>query len=408
MAKHHALTDTTIRKAKPAAKARKLFDGGGLYLEISPAGRKAWRLKYRYAGKEKRFSLGGYPAVSLADARKRQLRARELLAGGQDPSQVRQREKAAERASAEESFEAIAREWLDKQGAKWTAEYNDTIARRLETNALPWLGSRPVAEIAPSELLACLRRIEARGAVETAHRVRQYCSQIFRYAVVTGRAERDPAADLKGALAPVKVRHFPSIQNPEAIGALLRAIDGYKGEPITRCALRIAPLVFVRPGELRHAEWADVDLQAAEWRIPAERMKMRTPHIVPLAVQAVEMLQDLRPLTGGGRFVFPSLRGRARPMSENTINGALRRLGYSKDEMTGHGFRSLASTRLNELGWRPDVIERQLAHAERDAVRAAYNYAEYLPERRRMMQAWADYLGSLRAGSGKVVSIGAA
>jgi integrase len=398
------LTDAAIRSAKPAEKPQKLFDGGGLYLEIAPSGGKWWRLKYRYGGKEKRISLGVYPDVGLRDARSRREAARKALAQGRDPSAEKQAQKAARAAVHANTFEAVAREWVQRKAGGWTQGHAEKILRRLEKEAFPWIGGRPVAEITPPELLRVLRRIEARGVIETAHRVHQNCGQVFRYAVATGRAERDPAADLKGALAPVKVTHHASVTDPTGISSLLRAIDGYTGSHVTRCALRLAPLVFVRPGELRAAEWAEVDLENAEWRIPAARMKMRSAHVVPLSTQAVEILRDLQPLTGDGRLLFPGARSRSRPMSENTINAALRRLGYDKNAMTGHGFRSMASTLLNEMGWNRDAIERQLAHSERNKIRAAYNYAEHLPERRRMMQAWADYLDTLAAG-GKVTPI---
>ena len=273
------------------------------------------------------------------------------------------------------------------------------IFRRLERNIFPNLGGRPIADITSRELLGVLRKVESRGAIETAHRTKQNCSQVFRYAVATGRAERDPTIELRGALTPSRERHHPSITDPKGIGGLLRAIDGYDGSLVTKCALRLAPLTFVRPGELRRAEWAEFNLDKAEWRIPPERMKMRELHIVPLSAQAVDAVKELQPLTGRGKYVFPGARTNGRPMSENTVNTALRRLGYSKDQMTGHGFRSMASTHLNEHGWHRDAIERQLAHAERDGVRAAYNFAEHLPERRRMMQAWADYLDALKAGA---------
>lgn len=410
------LTDPAIRKAKPADKPRKLFDGGGLYLEIAPSGGKWWRLKYRHAGKEKRVSLGTYPDVPLAEARKRRDKARELIAGGQDPAAVKRAERIASTAAAAETFEAIGREWFAKFSPQWAPGHADKIIARLDRDIFPWIGKRPIAEITAPELLQVLRRIEARGAVETAHRAQQNCGQVFRYAVATGRAQSDPTASLRGALAPPVKRHHASTTDPQAIGELLRAIDGYQGSFVTRCALKLAPLLFVRPGELRRAEWQEIDFDKAEWRIPAHKMKARAPHIVPLCVQAVAVLRELYPLTGQGipakpdapRYVFPGERTRTRPMSENTVNAALRRLGYSKDQMTGHGFRSMASTLLNEQGWHRDAIERQLAHAERDAVRAAYNYAEHLPERRRMMQAWADYLDRLREGRGKVVAIGSA
>jgi integrase len=277
--------------------------------------------------------------------------------------------------------------------------HSRTIIRRLELNIFPWLGSKPAASITAPELLSALRRIENRGALETAHRVLQICSQVFRYAIATGHAERDPSVDLRGALPPTKPKRMSTITDPQKIAELLRAIDGYAGHIITRCALRLAPLVFVRPGELRKAEWSEIDTDKTGWKIPAEKMKGRVPHIVPLSTQAVEILREIEPFTGDSRYVFPSLRTTQRPMSNNTILAALRRMGYAKDEMSGHGFRSMASTLLNEQGWNRDAIERQLAHAERNSVRAAYNYAEFLPERKRMMQAWADYLYTLKSGA---------
>jgi integrase len=393
------LTDTVIRKAGPGPKPIRLFDAGGLYLEVAPSGGKWWRLKYRFAEKEKRLSLGVYPEVSLKEARLKRDDARRLLANGVDPSAQRQVSKSALVESATNSFETIAREWFAKFSQGWVESHSDKIIRRLERDVFPWLGARPVNTITAAELLTALRRIESRGALETSHRAMQNCGQVFRYAVATGRAERDPTADLRGALPPVKEKHHASVKDPKAIGALLRAIDGYQGSLITKCALRLAPLLFVRPGELRKAEWTELNLDGAEWRIPAERMKMREQHIVPLSAQAVAILRELHALTGGRRYVFPGARTNGRPMSENTVNAGLRRLGYAKDEMTGHGFRSIASTLLNEQGWHRDAIERQLAHAERNNIRAAYNFAEHLPERRKMMQAWSDYLDGLKAGA---------
>ncbi len=393
------LTEIAVRKAKSGAKPARLFDGGGLYLEIAPSGGKWWRLKYRFAEKEKRLSLGVYPEVSLKAARAKRDDARRLLASGIDPSEQRQQSKSALVERAVKSFEAIAHEWFAKFSENWVDTHSSKIIRRLERDVFPWLGARPIDSITAVELLTALRRIESRGALETAHRAMQNCGQVFRYAVATGRAERDPTADLHGALPPVKEKHHASIRDPKAIGALLRAIDGYEGSLVTKCALRLAPLLFVRPGELRKAEWTEFSLDAAEWRIPAARMKMREQHIVPLSTQAVAILRELHALTGARRYVFPGARTNGRPMSENTVNAGLRRLGYAKDEMTGHGFRSIASTLLNEQGWHRDAIERQLAHAERDNVRAAYNFAEHLPERRKMMQAWSDYLDGLKIGA---------
>jgi integrase len=346
----------------------------------------------------------------LKSARAKREALRQQLAAGVDPGQARKAGKAA--LAGAESFEAIAREWYMKFSPGWVASHADRIMRRLERDLFPWLGARPIAEIKAPELLAVLRRIESRGAQETAHRAMQNCGQVFRYAVATGRAERDPTGDLRGALPPPKGRHHASILEPKRVGELLRAIDAYQGFFVTKCALRLAPLVFVRPGELRKAQWSEIDLDHAEWRIPAERMKMREQHIVPLSRQAVEILRELEPLTSrpiGAKpdaplFVFPSGRSGERPMSENAVLAALRRMGYAKEDMTGHGFRSMASTLLHEQGWNHQVIERQLAHAERNAVSAAYNFAEHLPERCRMMQTWADYLDALK-GRANVVPL---
>lgn len=394
------LSKLLIDKTKPQAKSVRLSDGRGMYLEISPAGGKWWRFKYRFAGKERRISLGVYPDVPLAAAREKREEARRQVAAGIDPGEQRKAAKVALVESTENTFEAIAREWFGLFSTKWVKGHADKIIRRLELNVFPWLGSRPIKAITAPELLAVLRRVESRGANETAHRALQVCGRVFRYAIATGRAERDPSRDLSGALAPIQERHFASITEPLAVGELLRAIDAYKGAFVTRCALRLAPLVFVRPGELRAAQWAEFDFDKSEWRIPPSRMKARVQHIVPLSTQAVAILRELQPLTGRFPFAFPSVRSRYRAMSENAVTGALRRMGYTGQDMTGHGFRSMASTLLNEQGWNRDAIERQLAHGERDAVRAAYNYAEHLPERRRMMQAWSDYLERLKDGSG--------
>jgi integrase len=393
------LTATAVKNAKAVAKPLKLFDSGGLYLLVRPNGSRWWRFKYRIRGREKLLSLGVYPDVSLALARDRRDDARRQTASGVDPADVRKASKAANADRALNSFECVAREWLAKQAAKWALGHGDKISRRFERDVYPWLGSKPISDISAADLLSTLRRIEARGAIETAHRALQNCGQVFRYAVATGRSHTDPTGALRGALTPVVARHFASITEPRAVGELLRAIQGYRGSFVTKCALKLAPLVFVRPGELRKAEWREFDLDAAQWRIPAERMKARDPHVVPLSEQALACLRELQPLTGAGAYVFPGARTVKRPMSENTVLSALRRLGYSRDEMTGHGFRSMASTMLNEQGWHRDAIERQLAHSERNHVRAAYNYAEHLPERIRMMQAWADYLDSLIPGA---------
>jgi integrase len=350
----------------------------------------------RFAGKEKRLSVGVYPDVSLKDARAKRDELRRLLANGIDPGQHRQLEKVRGVEAAANSFEAVALEWLAKFDDSWTPGHAARIKRRLERDVFPWIGTRPISDITAPELLATLRRIENRGVLETAHRAMQNCGQVFRYAVATGRAERDPTGDLRGALPPTEQTHHASITEPKAIGELLRALTAYKGSLVTSCALRLAPLFFVRPGELRRAEWSEFNFEAAEWRIPGEKMKAGELHIVPLSAQAVAILRELHPLTGHGQFVFPGVRTNKRPMSENTVLAALRRMGYTTEQMTGHGFRSMASTLLNEQGWHRDAIERQLAHGERNKVRAAYNYAEHLPERRKMMQAWADYLDVLR------------
>ena len=395
------LTDTAIRSAKSSAKPIRLFDGGGLYLEVSPAGGKLWRLKYRFHGKEKRLALGIYPAVPLAKARERRDEARKLLADGIDPGVHRKAAKAARAGLAANTFEAVGREWYAKVAPSLASTTKTKIIRRLEVDAFPVTGNRPIDSLAAADLIRVIERIEQRDAADVARRVHNYVGRIFRYAVGRGLASRDPSRDieLKDILPTPDVQHHASITDPKAVGGLLRAIEGFTGAFGTRCALRLAALVFVRPGELRHAEWAEFDFDKAEWRIPAGKMKMKEQHIVPLSTQAIAVPREIQPLTGRGRYVFPSERGGGRPMSENTINGALRRLGYAKDEMTGHGFRSMASTLLHELGVPHAVIERQLAHGERNKVSAAYNFAEHLPERRKMMQQWADYLDKLRAGA---------
>ena len=389
------LSDTRVRAAKPRDRAYKLYDERGLFLFVTPTGGRLWRLKYRLRDREKLISLGAYPDVGLKRAREKRDEARKLLADGVDPSAERQERRTA----LLETFEGVAEEWLELQSKSLAAETISILGTRLKSALYPYLGSRPITAITAQELLGALRRIEARGRHETAHRVRALAGRVLRYAVATGRAQHDVAADLKDALAPVKSRNFASVTDPVRVGELMRAIDGYTGHPVTALALKLAPLVFVRPGELRAAEWTEFDLLAAEWRIPGARMKMGDPHIVPLSRQALAILRELEPLARGGRYLFPSLRTRDRPMSNNTINAALRRLGYTSQEQTGHGFRTMASTLLNEQGFPPDVIELQLAHSDRNKVRAAYNKAQRLSERRKMMQAWADYLDGLRAGA---------
>jgi integrase len=411
MARHLIKSDMAIRTAKPDVTPR-LKDGDGLYLLLKPGGSHWWRLDYSIGGKRKTLSLGTYPDTGLKAARDKAAEARQQVAAGIDPSDLRKASKAEQAKALEAdkriasgqpavgSFEEVAREWFAKFSPGWAASHSSKIIRRLECDVFPWLGRRPIADIEAMEVLEVLRRIEARGAVDTAHRVHQNCGQIFRYAIATARAKRNPCPDLRGALPTVKQSHYASITEPQAIGGLLRAIDGYEGYFVTKSALRLAPLVFVRPGELRHAEWTEMDLKKAEWNIPAGKMKMREQHLVPLSKQAVAILRELQPLTGNGRYVFPCARANGRPMSDNAILVALRRMGYAKDEMSGHGFRAMARTVLDEvLGCRVELIEHQLAHAVKDANGRAYNRTKHLPERRKMMQTWADYLDKLKAGA---------
>jgi integrase len=392
------LTDTIARNAKPAAKTVRMFDRDGLYLEVSPRLGKWWRLKYRYAGKEKRVSLGVYPEVNLKKARARTIEARQLLDAGVDPSENRRAAKAAQVQGTANSFEVVTREWIDQQIKSWVRGHGERILTRFERDIFPWIGARPIADLTAPELLTMARRIEKRGALETAHRALGNCGQVFRYAIATGRAKRDPTGDLRGALPAVRPTHFAAITDPKPVGALMRAIDGYERSLTVRCALRLAPLVFVRPGELRHAEWTTIDLDGGEWGYTVT--KTNTPHVVPLSSQAVAILRELKPLTGRGRYVFSSARSSQRPMSDNAILAAMRRMGIAKDEMSGHGFRAMARTILDEvLGFRPDFIEHQLAHAVRDPNGRAYNRTAHLAERRKMMQAWADYLDKLKSGA---------
>lgn len=392
------LTDTAIRNYKPGAKPAKVAAEKGLFMLVTPSGGKWWRFKYRFGGKEKLLALGVYPEVSLKEARARRDAARKMLENDIDPGEQRKTDKATRAERAANSFEAVTREWCKKMTPAWAPAYAVRLLRRFERDVFPLLGAKPIAEIKPPELLAAIRKIEARGAIETAHRARGDCGQVFRYAIATGRAERDIAADLRGALAPVQVTHYAAVTEPEKVAELLRGLDVYQGSFIVRCALLLAPLLFVRPGELRRAEWADIDLETAEWRYTVTKTK--TAHIVPLATQAVTILRDLHALTGAGRYVFPGARSNGRPMSDNAILAAMRRSGIPADEMTGHGFRAMARTILDEvLGFRPDFIEHQLAHAVRDPNGRAYNRTAHLPERKKMMQAWADYLDKLKAGA---------
>jgi integrase len=398
------LTPSAVANAKAKAAPYSLTDGGGMFLQVNPDGSRWWRFRYYRPGTGKRntLSLGTFPDVPLKRAREKRDDARKLVADGIDPADKRQ----AEAVAAADTFEAVAREWYAKQSGQWVPAHGERIIRRLERDVFPWSGRKPIAKLDARAVLATLRRIESRGAIETAHRALQNIGQVFRYAVATGRASGDVTRDLRGALSPITERHHAAIIDPDQVGDLLRAIDAYSGTLPVRCALRLAPLVFLRPGELRMAEWAEFDLDAAEWNIPEHKMKMREPHLVPLSSQAVAILRELQPLTGAGRFVFPGARDRKRPLSDMALLGALRRMGYDKDTMTAHGFRAMARTILDErLGFRPDVIEHQLAHAVKDPNGRAYNRTAHLPERRKMMQAWADYLDALRQDHGKVVPL---
>lgn len=401
-----ALTDTAIKTAKPAAKAIKMTDGDGLYLLIHPNGGKWWRFDYRFDGKRKTLSMGVYPEVSLRDARDRRDDARRKIANQIDPGEHRKANKNARADAVANSFETVAREWFTKMLSTWTPDHADKIIKRLERDVFPWIGDKPIADLTAPAVLTTIRRIEARGRLETAHRALQNCGQVFRYAVATGRAERDPTSDLRGALPPTREKHMAAITDPVEVGALLRAIDAFRGTLIVQSALKLSALVFVRPGELRQAEWAEIDLDKGEWNIPASRMKgwarkgITTPHLVPLAPQAVAILRDLQPLTGRGQFVF-SGRDPKKCMSNAAVNAALRRMGYdTKTEMTGHGFRAMARTILHEeLGIDREAIEHQLAHAVPDTLGTAYNRTKFIKERRTMMQRWADYLDKLKAGA---------
>ena len=387
-----SLTDTALRAAKPSDKARKLFDGDGLFLFVTPTGTKSWRLKYRYMNKEKLLALGLYPQVSLKDARERAAAARKLVANDIDPSVERKQSKVL----MQNTFELVALEWHEKQTPAWSERYAADVLKRMRRNIFPVLGSRPVAAVSAPELLALIRKIEARGTIEVAHIVRTICSSVFRYAIATGRAERDPAADLKGALSPRIRKSHPAITSPDTVGILMSAIDNYPGTLVVRSALKLMALTFCRSGEIRNAEWKEFDLADSLWRIPAERMKMSRDHLVPLSRQAMAVLERLRQYSGNDQYVFPSYNTETKSMGRETLRSALRRLGFEKDEMCPHGFRSMASTLLNEMNFNADWIERQLAHVPREHIRGIYNRAEYLPERRKMMQAWADYLDELR------------
>lgn len=411
------LTDVDCRNAKAKEKAYKLSDSAGLYLEVTATGSKYWRWKYRFGGKEKRLAIGVYPRVSLKEARKQRDQARDMLDAGQDPSAEKKVQRLTSKLLANTTFEGVAREWFDREKQTWVDSHAARIIRRFERDIFPYLGSRPIADIATPEMLSVLRKIEERGAIETSHRAKWDCSQVFLYAIETGRAERNPIDGMsKGALKQPVARNLAAVVDPEGIGQLIRAIRGYQGSPVVRAALQLAPLVFLRPGELRQAQWAEFDLDgagkfaaggAAMWEVPNERMKrpkeekeLTGGHLVPLSRQAIQVLRDLYPLTGRGRYVFPSPRTPQRPLSDNGVLSALRRMGYSGDEMTGHGFRAMARTALAErLKVEERYIGLQLAHAVRDANGRAYNRASFIEERTKMMQQWADYLDRLAAGA---------
>lgn len=411
------LSDLEIRNAKPKDTDYKLYDGGGLHLVVTRTGGKLWRLKYSFNGKEKTLSLGSYPSVPLSSyfdkatsteiegARGKREQAKRLLANGIDPSAIKKAQKTAQGEQDANTFEVVAREWHSKFSHTWVASHAQHKLERLEKNVFPWIGKRPIIDITAPDVLAVLRRLESRGILDTAHRVRFECSSIFRYAVATGRADRDPVADLKGALPPVKNGHHAAPTDPKAVAPLLRAIDEFQGSFVVKCALQLAPLLFVRPGELRAAEWSEIDFDAAEWNIPAEKMKMKIAHLVPLSKQALKVLSELKPLTGHSKYVFPCHRSPLRCMSENAVNAGLRRMGFEKSEITGHGFRAMARTILDEvLQVRPDFIEHQLAHAVKDPNGRAYNRTAHLTERKKMMQQWADYLDNLKSVA-KVIQI---
>lgn len=400
-----ALTDIALRSAKPAHKQFKISDSGGLYVIVKPSGGKLWRWKYRFHGKEKMLALGVYPNVSLKEARERRDDARRLLTRGKDPSAEKKRAAIRAKISVANTFAAIAQEVIARAEKEGRADATLTKARWFLRLLEPALGSQPIAEIEPYEVLSVIQKHAEAGHHETARRLLSFASGVFRYAIITTRASRNPAAELKGALIAPRVKHHSAITEPAAVGALLRAIDGFEGQPSTQLALQLAPHVFVRPGELRSAEWSEFDLEGALWRIPGSRMKMRRDHVAPLSRQSMRILREAELISGDGRWVFPGVRTPSRPLSENTLNSALRRLGYTNDEMTSHGFRSTASTLLNESGkWSPDAIERALAHQDDNVVRGAYNRSVYWHERVRMAQWWSDYLDALRHGASIIPS----
>lgn len=395
------LTDTFVRQVKPSGKAAgdSHADGGGMYLLVKPSG-KYWRMDYRFAGKRKTLALGVYPAVTLAQARRRRDDAKAQLADGVDPSVSKREEKLARKIVAENTFEKVAMQWLHATAADRKEITQQKVQTWLEKDIFPSIGKLPISTIGPRDVLAMARKMEERGANESAKRLVQICGQVFRYAVAEGSAERDVTQDLKGALQKAEKRHYAAITDPAQLTPLLRAMDGYSGHIYSRTALLLTPLLFVRPGELRKAEWSEIDFEAAEWRIPASKMKMKSDHIVPLSTQAIELLRQVHPISGHGKYVFPSIRTGERPMSENTVSAALRAIGYDRDTQTAHGFRATARTIMDEvLGERVDLIEHQLAHAVKDANGRAYNRTAHLPARKAMMQRWSDYLDQLKKGA---------
>ena len=391
------LSDIQVKNAKPQEKEYKLMDGYGLFLLVTPTNGKLWRFDYRTSDKRKTMAFGAYPAITLADARQRREDAKKLLANGVDPGEMKKFLKQAKVALDENSFEIVAREWITKFSGQWSQVHATTIMDRLEKDVFPYMGQRPVIDIKSPELLAVLRRVESRGALDTAHRIRNHCGQVFRYAVATGRVERDPSRDLQGALPPVKFGHRAALTDPKTLAPLLRAIEDYQGSFVVKCAMQLLPMLFTRPGELRHMEWTELNFDAAQWNIPADKMKMKQAHIVPLPNQALHVLNELKPLTGHSIYVFPCQRTPLRCMSDNAINAALRRMGFEKSEVTAHGFRATARTMLHEiLQFSPDAIEAQLAHAVPDRLGMAYNRTQHLTERKKMMDVWAGYLDGLK------------
>lgn len=398
------LSDTAIRNAKPTSKAFKLYDELGLFIIINTNGGKWWRFKYRFDNKEKLLSFGTYPEVPLKDAREKRDVARKLIASGVDPSAARQADKKSKLGNAANSFEAIAREWWASHMATKAKSHRDKVIRRFELYLFPWIGNKPIADLTAPEVLTAIKRIEHLGILETAHRALQTTGQVFRYAVQTGRAIRDVTADLKGALPPTTTRHMAAFTDPKDVAELLRAIDGFSGTLTVQCALRLAPLLFVRPSELRMAKWDDIDLEAGEWRYVVS--KTQTDHLVPLPSQAIKILIELKPFSGHGQYVFPGGHSSLKPMSESAVNAALKRMGYdTKTQITGHGFRAMARTILHErLGIDPHIIEHQLAHKVPDSLGKAYNRTKFIEQRKTMMQTWADYLDGLKAGA-KIINL---